>query len=206
MMRSEHLAAVATATKFEGKHLAKEALTVSIKTKLNRVAQQWMNEELEKTEEAWAGNGAIDLDDVDDYKDIHCDQLEEATEALQQNQQWKVKDLADELVSQHSLPVEKGSTDYGRLCRELLKAKVELLQEEIRRLNGDFQPRPSIATPSAASLLPSVPAVVPAVRDHRGVKTDGKPTPHTLARDMRSASRMQKPWTGMMFLFMERLA
>jgi hypothetical protein len=107
------LAAVATATKFEGKHLDKEGLTVSIKAKLNRVVRQWMDEELEKTEEAWAGNGAVDLDDVDDYKDIHYDQLEQAVESLQQNQQWEVKGLADELVSQHSLPVEKGSLTTG---------------------------------------------------------------------------------------------
>lgn len=136
---------------------------MSIKAKLNRVVRQWMDEELEKTEEAWAGNGAVDLDDVDDYKDIHYDQLEQAVESLQQNQQWEVKGLADELVSQHSLPVEKGSSDYGRLCRELLRAKVELLQEEIRRLDGDFQPRPAVAAPSAISSLPSVPVVAPVV-------------------------------------------
>jgi hypothetical protein len=86
--------------------------------------------------------------------------LEEAHEALTGNQQWKVKSLADGLVEQHGLKVGRESGEYKRLCRELLKARVSLFEEEIRRMDGRYTVVPSATAPSPmmppAVVVPSV--------------------------------------------------
>jgi integrase len=107
---------------------------------IKELVAQWIDSELERTEQAKAEGGTNDLEDAEDYKDVYGTLLEEADEARQMNQQWRVKDLALELTTRHGLTMEPGSPEFGRLCHELLKGRVELLREEIRRVDGEYRP------------------------------------------------------------------
>lgn len=71
---------------------------------------------------------------------MYGDLLEEAHDALVGNHQWLVRSLADGLVQQHGLKMGRASGEYRRLCRELLKARVSLYQEEMRRMDGQYTP------------------------------------------------------------------
>lgn len=117
---------------------------------IKSLVAEWINSELERAEQAKADGGTNELEDAEDYKDVYGTLLEEADEARQMNQQWKVKDLALELTTRHGLQIEPESSEFGRLCFELLKGKVELLREEIRRMDGEYrQPAGSQSHPVA---------------------------------------------------------
>ena len=106
---------------------------------INALVSQWINSELERTEQALAEGGTNSLDEAEDYKDVYGTLLEEADEARAMNQQWKVKDIALELTTRHGLSIQPGSPEFGRLCHELLKGRVELFREEIRRRDGEYR-------------------------------------------------------------------
>lgn len=106
---------------------------------IKELVAQWIDSELERTEQAKAESGTHHLEEAGDYKDVYGTLLEEADEARQMNQQWRVKELALELTARHGLQIEPGSPEFGRLCYELLKGKVELLREEMRRMDGGYR-------------------------------------------------------------------
>jgi site-specific recombinase XerD len=124
------------------------------------MVEEWKQDQLDLTEQAKIDGGTVDPADVEDQTDVYGDLLEEAHEALTQNQQWRVKELADGLVAQHGLRMGRESGEYRRLCRELLKARVSLLEEEIRRMDGRYTAGVSQEV-SSAVVAPAV--VVPSV-------------------------------------------
>lgn len=124
---------------------------------IKALVAQWIHSELERTEQAKAESGTNELEEAEGYKDTYGDLLEEADEARLMNQQWKVKDLALELVTRHSLPIEPGSPEFGRLCHELLKGRVELYREEIRRMDGEYREESKRPYTEARPLIVSKP-------------------------------------------------
>ncbi|MCI1279956.1 MAG: hypothetical protein LKG23_13330 [Nitrospira sp.] len=88
---------------------------------IKALVAQWIHSELERTEQAKADRGTNELEEADDYKDVYGTLLEEADEARQMNQQWKVKDLALELTARHGLHIRVSQSDGVRTagCRSV---------------------------------------------------------------------------------------
>ncbi|ULA61945.1 MAG: putative Phageintegrase domain-containing protein [Nitrospira sp.] len=124
---------------------------------IKALVSQWINSELERTEQAKAESGTNELEEAEDYKDVYGDLLEEADEARLMNQQWKVEDLDLELVTRHGLQMESDSPEFGRLCHELLKGCVELYREEIRRMDGEYKEESKSAYAEGKPLIVSQP-------------------------------------------------
>jgi len=160
VVRSKQLEAVATATAFAKRLQPKGALVSQIREDLGRLVEEWKQAELDRTEQAKIESGAFDLDDIEDQTDIYGDLLEEAHEALISNKQWQVTGIADGLVKEHGLKMGRASGEYRRLCRELLKARVALYEEEIRRMDGRYT-QPAVAAPSP--IMPPAPLVQPSI-------------------------------------------
>ena len=160
VVRSKQLEALATATAFAKRLQPKGALVSQIREDLGRLVEEWKQAELDRTEQAKIESGAFDLDDIEDQTDIYGDLLEEAHEALISNKQWQVTGIADGLVKEHGLKMGRASGEYRRLCRELLKARVALYEEEIRRMDGRYT-QPAVAAPSP--IMPPAPLVQPSI-------------------------------------------
>ncbi len=162
VVRSKQLEALATATAFAKRLQPKGALVSQIREDLGRLVEEWKQAELDRTEQAKIDSGGFDPEDVEDQTDVYGDLLEEAHEALIGNKQWQVTSLADGLVQQHGLKMGRASGEYRRLCRELLKARVALYEEEIRRMDGCYTPASSMASAPSPVMAPA-PLVVPSV-------------------------------------------
>ena len=86
------------------------------------------------------------------------DQLEEAWTDLSFNRLPAAEKTADELLAGQGVKLDKESSAYRKLCRELLVAKMQLLKTEIQRMDGEYVPVSAVrhngssagATPSAA--------------------------------------------------------
>ena len=101
---------------------------------------RWIHAELEASEELRATSPEPDEETWEGQKDIFGDQLEEAWSDLVSNRLSRVEKIADDLLSGQGVKLAKDSTAYKRLCRELLKAKMEVLKTELKR-SGANMPR-----------------------------------------------------------------
>ncbi|MBA2485193.1 MAG: tyrosine-type recombinase/integrase [Nitrospira sp.] len=159
-IRAKQMEAVAVTTAFATRLQPKGAQVSQIREDLGRLVDEWRQAELDHTERAKIDSGGFDPADVEDQTDVYADLLEEAHEALTSNKQWQVKSLADGLVEQHGLKMGRESGEYRRLCRELLKARAALYEEEIRRMDGRYTTVPSVVAPSPftppAAVVPSI--------------------------------------------------
>ncbi len=161
VLRSNYLQAVATATTFESNHLPTEGQIKMVKSKLSAIVRQWVDEELERQEAIIADSGSHSPEDIEDYADIHSDLVQEAVEDLQGNLLRKVEPLATSLASRFNIP----PADFNRLCRELLKGKVELAQEAAARNQGLYPGEPLVgATLGVEAAVVPVPIQASAVR------------------------------------------
>lgn len=138
VVRLRWLQASVTATRFEQKTATHEGLIVTIKQNLDAIVRQWAQEQLEVTEQAKAESSGFDPSDLDDQKDVYGDLLEAAHEHLTESHKWSVAGIADELVAKHDLGLDQASPQYQRLCRDLLRARVDVLAEEMRRVDGTY--------------------------------------------------------------------
>jgi hypothetical protein len=149
VVRLRWLQASVTATRFEQKIGTHEGLIMTVKQNLDAIVRQWAREQLEVTEQAKAESSGYAPSNVDDQKDVYGDLLEAAHEHLTENHKWSVAGIADELVAKHTLAFDQGSPQYQRLCRDLLRASVDVLAEEMRRVDGTY--------PEAQSFVAALP-------------------------------------------------
>jgi integrase len=77
-------------------------------------------------------------DDLEDLIDTHALLLSDMGEDLMFNNLKAVEHTASWLIEDNSLPIEKGSDDYKKFCRELLKAATEIQIIEIERMKGNY--------------------------------------------------------------------
>lgn len=162
VVRSKQLEALATATAFAKRLQPKGALVSQIREDLGRLVEEWKQAELDRTEQAKIESGSFDPEDIEGQTDVYGDLLEEAHDALIGNKQWQVTSLADGLVQQHGLKMGRASGEYRRLCRELLKARVALFEEEIRRMDGRYTPASPVAVAPSPVVTPAA-LVVPSI-------------------------------------------
>jgi hypothetical protein len=104
---------------------------------LKDIIARWVDQELDKTEQARAVSPSTSPDGDDDAyteTDIWTDLWEESTEQLEENRLYAVADLAATLLQ--GLQLE--SAQLARFKRELLKARTALYREETRRSRGDY--------------------------------------------------------------------
>ena len=105
----------------------------------------WIDAELEASEDARASSPPVDDEQWEGQKDILGDQLEEVWSDLMSNRLAGAESVADGLLTGQGVVIEKDSTTYKRLCRELLKAKMKVLKAEMRRMDGEYEEeRPAI--------------------------------------------------------------
>ena len=65
-------------------------------------------------------------------------QLDHAQEDLNLNRLHTVEGLATDLLTTHGLTMARESTEYRRLCRELLKAQIHVIKTAMKRMDGDY--------------------------------------------------------------------
>jgi hypothetical protein len=93
--------------------------------------------------------------------DILGDQLEEAWTDLTFNRLSGVEKIADELLAGQGVKLDKDSTTYRKLCRELLKARMQLLRTERQRMDGAYVPAPSAVGRHNGSAATQAPVTKP---------------------------------------------
>jgi hypothetical protein len=113
---------------------------------------RWIHMELEASEELRTVSPDPDEETWEGRKDILGDQLEDAWSDLSFNRLAGVEKIADGLLVGQGVKLDKDSTAYKRLCRELLKAKMEVLKTELKRMDGDYS---TALTVRAAGVQPA---------------------------------------------------
>lgn len=119
-------------------HLERYGATLR-QDQIDSLVAQWISAELETVENARADGGRLPDWLAGDQADVWGDLLEQAHDDLIENRLEVVATAADGLLKDSGLSVERGSTAYNRLCRELLKARKRVFQEERERTNGEYQ-------------------------------------------------------------------
>ena len=120
------------------------------KDQIESLVSGWLNTTLEEWEELRASGPELDDDQRDGQKDILGDQLEEAWSDLTFNRLSGVESVADGLLEGQEVKVAKDSAAYKRLCREVLKAKMQMLKTEMERMDGEYDVRHNGVTPSSS--------------------------------------------------------
>lgn len=140
VLRSHYLSARVAATRIECAGATGSVLLGKVKKTMDQalksIVAQWVERELDKTEQARAVSPSSSPDEDDAYTetDIWADLWEESTEQLEENRLYVVADLAATLLQGRQLE----PAHLARFKRELLKARIALYREETRRSRGDY--------------------------------------------------------------------
>ncbi len=106
---------------------------------INALVSRWITSELEAVENARTDEEGIPKDLPEGRADVWSDLLREAREELIDNRLGVVMQVADRVLRESGLTVEKGSLEYKRLYRELLKARLTVHEEEVRREAEEYK-------------------------------------------------------------------
>lgn len=87
---------------------------------------------LEHHEEPTDGNGN------DMWVEGYEAEASQFSEALYRNDLSVIEPLADTLMTQAGIPLDKSAPAYRRLCRELLKASIKVTRINLARELGDY--------------------------------------------------------------------
>jgi hypothetical protein len=122
---------------------------------IERLIAQWMDAELEKSENLRAVHPVSD-EWLEGASMVWRDESLELDAALRDRNYRTVAPEADALLQDEGLPrLEHDSIPFKRLCRRLLRAKIDRLSIEEDRWNGVYKDRPSVtAAPAAVSAPP----------------------------------------------------
>ncbi len=107
--------------------------------KINKIIKTFIRDFLDEEEEMRINRERPytdeDLDHRAEFLGLHQSDLKESLAKCDYRPASK---HADDCIEQHRLEVPKGSEDYNRLCRELLKAQIAVLEVEQKRVYGDY--------------------------------------------------------------------
>jgi integrase len=127
---------------------------------IDQLVNHWLDSALEESDDSRLVHGPYNEDQRDMAYDLLVDQLEESADALESFNLRKVEKEADGLLKAAGLPaLDHDGADFGRLCRQLLQAKIDYASIEMDRWRGKYKKhRPVIhpATPSPAA-MPKMP-------------------------------------------------
>jgi len=110
------------------------------KNQIEALVSRWLEEALENAEDERAMQGRITEAVREDIDLGLSELLDGASEALTEGDYRTVTTEADELVQAAGLPaLDHASVDFTRLCRRLLRAKIEYAQTEADRWDGEYK-------------------------------------------------------------------
>jgi hypothetical protein len=110
------------------------------KDQIEILVSNWLEAELDEAEDYRAFAGPLSDDIREGNLDGLSIMLEGASEALLSNDYRKIEADAHALIKAAGFPpMDHNSADFGRLCRRLLRAKIEYTKIETDRWNGDYQ-------------------------------------------------------------------
>jgi hypothetical protein len=138
------------------------------KEQIEAVVSGWLASELDYAEDCRVTAGPMS-DSRRERQLEGLDIMAELThEALLGNDYRKIEAEADALIQAAGFPsMDKESAEYGRLCRRLLRARLEYTRIETDRWNGVYEESPSVA--HAVRTTAATPK--PAVSDSKPSKT-----------------------------------
>ncbi len=116
-----------------------------------KLVNRYLQTSLEEGEDDRLSRDNLGTEDHEAILLAVSDKLQKVTVALTYNDLSAATDEADDLLAQHGITLDKSSEEYRRLCRELLKAQVEVFQTELRRWDGDYSNEPVLVTPDHAA-------------------------------------------------------
>lgn len=103
------------------------------------LAEEYLHEGLMELEGNRAsGYGPKDEDSLDAHL-LGCEEgIYQYREALSYNDIESMAPVVDELLTRKCITLEKNSLEYGKVCREFLKAAIQVLEVEKERLVGNY--------------------------------------------------------------------
>lgn len=109
------------------------------KEQIEALVSNWLEAELDYAEDCRAFAGFLSDDEREDQLEGLSIMFDEAHEALLGNDYRKIEADADALIKAAGFPpMGHDSADFGKLCRRLLRARVEYTKIETDRWNGEY--------------------------------------------------------------------
>ncbi len=110
---------------------------------IKRLVADYLHETLHESEEMRLGGGRLFADDGEGEHgtsviDTYLPLLSERVENLARGENEAVSNVADYLLEKAGITVDRGSLEYGKLCRETLKVVIEAMKIEIERTKGNY--------------------------------------------------------------------
>jgi hypothetical protein len=102
--------------------------------------------------EAERASREITQDQHDGVSLAITDALEQNDLDLTFNRLERISRTTDELLEEQRIELGRGSPEYKRLCRELLKAEQHVLRIELKRWNGDYSEEPVVIATAQSSV------------------------------------------------------
>jgi Site-specific recombinase XerD len=115
--------------------------------RINALAREWLSAELERAEQELERVGAgealyteadSDEEPIDADLRLLSDLIGDSREALAVNDYRQIEVVANELIGAAGIAIDRNSASFGRFCRALLRAQIELLRQTKARRAGDY--------------------------------------------------------------------
>ncbi len=114
---------------------------------IRRLVTQWMNEALEDDERRRLTRlRPRTIDDVEVESEILTEAQSDALERLATDDYGKFAGLAEEILVDNGITLQKDDISFRKFCRELIKASISLHEEIKRRNDGAYQEEYDIRT------------------------------------------------------------
>ncbi len=114
--------------------------------KLQSLLDQHLRKALSDDEEKRLSSGRIDPYDLDDELEALTYIKTDFREELALNDYQGVIPHVDDFLKEHRVKLDKKSKDYTKLCRELLKVNIKILDVVEKRSVGDYSDEFSSST------------------------------------------------------------
>jgi integrase len=113
---------------------------VMTEKQIRKLVDDYFHKTLREVEDGRAFGYGIpaDEDAIDGALETHDWFIHEHKKALSLNKLEVIEHQVESLLQTHSIELDKGSDEYKKLSRELLKATIEVLKVERERLTGNY--------------------------------------------------------------------
>ena len=120
-------------------------------TQIQSLLDQHLRQSLNDDEERRLSANRIDRDDLDDELETISFIKSDLKEELALNDYEGISSHVDDLLKELNVTPDKKSEDYKKLCRELLKVNIRILDNVEKRTVGDYSDQFSNSTFSNSS-------------------------------------------------------
>lgn len=105
---------------------------------LQSLLDQYLRKALDDDEDRRLSSDRIDPDDLDDEIEAISFLKSDRREELAVSDYYNISHSVDEVLKEHSIELDKESKSYQKLCRELLKVDIKILEIAEKRTVGDY--------------------------------------------------------------------